>query len=257
MKTMLSFALALLSLNLQAITIQCTTEDGNPKKAFIKGDLTDKKGSLEISGDEIYFNTSTKEKIGFNRQIRPNEDGFSFAKFSGGDGSLFHFFYLSLPKQTFTNPAPKFPAFLSYLREGVGGMGEVKLSCQTFPKNAYMETLISNYRNLITYDYLSVADLENVKPFTKYNELPKLVQETLRRLKLVIVVDGNVSSRSGSFFSMINFSEEEYENDALVVIDQGQTVGYIFNVTECTPEECYGWDALYVDAAGNILYKSF
>ncbi len=257
MKTILGFALTLLSLNVQAVTIQCTSEDGNTKKAFIKGDLTDKKGSLKISGDEIYFNTYEKETISFNRQIRANEDSFSFAKFSGGEGSLFHFFYLSLPKQTFTNPAPKFPAFLSYLREGVGGMGEVKLSCQTFAKNQYMQSLISNYRNIITYDHLSADDLENVKPFTKYNELPKLVQDTLKELKLVIVVDGNVSSRSGSFFSMINFSEEEYENDALVVFDQGQTVGYIFNVTECNPEECYGWDALYVDVAGNILFKSF
>lgn len=258
MKTILGFTIAILSFSAHAVTIQCTSADGNPKKAFVKGELTDKKGTLVISGDDVFFNTYEKETIGFNRQIRANEDSFSFAKFSGGDGSLFHFFYLSLPKQVFTNSTTEFPAYLSYLREGVGGMGEVKLSCQTFAKNPYMQDLISRHRNIITYDDLTAADQEKVKLVTKYEELPKKIQAVLNELKLSIVVNEEpILSYDRDFSMMINFSDLGYQNDALEVTEQGQTVGYAFNVTECNPEECYGWDALYLDAAGNILFKSF
>jgi hypothetical protein len=56
---------------------------------------------------------------------------------------------------------------------------------------------------------------------------------------------------------VINFSNDKYESDAIRVVKDGVTQGYVFNVTECNIEECYGWEALYLNADGLVLEQSF
>lgn len=222
-------------------------------KAELKGSLKKNKGKIEISGDGVYFNSTKKEVVPFARIERENEATFKFAKFTGG--SLFHRFYFSLPKSALENKDKTFTGYLTFLREGVAGKENIKLACTVNRSNEIMTGFINRYSNLVTYDRMSEEDKKKVNLISTPQDLPSKIYDRLRFLELSILQDWDVVSQ-GQSYDVVNFSNSE-ETDAYVVKVDGVVEGYIFNVTECNPEECYGWDALYLDASGKVLHKTF
>lgn len=254
MKLITATLLGLTSIATFAVNFQCDNIPSRSQgKAELKGSLNQKQGTLEISGDGVYFNSTKREVVPFARISRDNEEDYKFAKFTGG--SLFHRFYFSLPKTALQGKNKKFTGYLTYLREGVGGKENIKVSCGLNPSNEVMNEFIKEYGNLITYDHMSEVDKKKVKLISKINDLPKKILNRLTFLDLSLM-EGWDTIHQGSSYYVINF-ENSNETDAFEVRVEGEIQGYIFNVTECNPEECYGWDALYLDAEGKVLYKSF
>lgn len=246
--------ISLLSFSTQASEIFCTnTPSTRQGLATLRGKITGTNGKFEVAGDGIYFSSSKKENVTFFRNKRENEDKYKFAKFTGG--SLFHLFFLSVPKTVIEKGQQSFPAYLTFLREGVGGKEEVKLSCKTFKVSFTMNSFINEHRNLITWEHLSDQEKKLVTLIEDYNELPKEIKSRLEMLELSIMKGWDLIFEGKSNY-VVNFENGE-QTDGMKVIKNGELEGYIFNVTECNPEECYGWDSLYLDERGNVLWKSF
>ncbi len=259
MKTLvLSFLLGVLCINQsQATDFFCENKGNNQTgSAQLKGSIDDLNGKVMVSGEAFYSSISRKEEITFFRNQRENEEQFSYARYTGG--GLFHLFFFSIPKKFLSGEQSKFTGYLRYLREGVGDITEIVLKCGAQKENALMKTLISRYTNLITYERVQdEGDDDKVFPI-RYKELPKSVLKTLNKLEMNISNDWDFESTFPDSPYVVNFSPKATENDAMVVRDNsGKVAGYIFNVTTCNIEECYGWDALYLDQSGYILHQSF
>ncbi|MCR9205089.1 MAG: hypothetical protein NXH75_10955, partial [Halobacteriovoraceae bacterium] len=198
-------------------------------KAELKGTLNKTKGEIEISGDGVYFNSTKREIVPFARIVRTNEETLKFSKYTGG--SLFHRFYFSLPKSALEGQQKSFTGYLTYLREGVAGKENIKLSCSVNQSNEIMTEFINNYNNLISYDRMSEEDKKKINLILTPQDLPKRIYDRLQFLELSILQDWDIVSQ-GQSFDVVNFSKSE-ETDAYEVKVDGVIHGYIFNVTEC------------------------
>lgn len=257
MKLITLAALVTLSLSSQAVQFSCSNNNQNSPQGFaaLKGQLNELGGKIELTGDGIYSFGSKRETVTFFRTKRANEDQFKFAKFTGG--SLFHLFYFSLPKDALGSNQKKFTGYLNFLREGVGGMAQFKLSCKVTTTNELMAQITKKFNNLVTYERLEEEGFADViESVAKHSDLPKAIQKTLERLELSIFDGWDVTINRKSEY-VVNFSNNKYESDAIRIVKNGQTQGYVFNITECNIEECYGWDALYLNADGFVLEQSF
>jgi hypothetical protein len=257
-RQILSFMLGVFCItNISAMNFSCESK-GNHEAgpAQLKGTMDQLNAKVTVSGEAFYSSISKKEKITFFRNQRENEEQYSYARYTGG--GLFHLFYFSVPKKFLAGEQENFTAYLRYLREGVGGIGEITLKCASVEENTLMNTIISRYRNLITYDRVQdQGDDDKMIPVT-FEMLPRRVVTTLKKLKINISYDWDFDETFTDSPYVVNFSLKPQQNDALEVRDpQGTTVGYVFNVTTCNSEECYGWDALYLNQDGHILYQSF
>jgi|GEM_PF-4935436 len=120
-----------------------------------------------------------------------------------------------------------------------------------------MDQFITKYRNLITYNRLNQEEQILVRLVQKAEALPTAVLTTLKSLELSLLDEWDPGLFTGKSYYVINFSTLPNESDAMVVQLEGEIFGYIFNVTECNEQECYGWDALYLDSKGVILKQTF
>ena len=257
MKLISVIALVAISLSSHAVQFNCSNNDNNSPQglAALRGRLDDQSGKIELTGDGIYTSGSKREVVTFFRHQRADEDQFSFAKFTGG--SLFHLFYFSLPKKALEGGQKSFKAYLNFLREGVGGMARFELACKVASTNELMAKITTKFNNLVTYERLEKEGFSDViESVSRHSDLPKAVQNTLKRLELSIFDGWDATIERKSPY-VINFSNDKYESDAIRIVKDGTTQGYVFNVTECNIEECYGWDALYLNAKGLVLKQSF
>lgn len=257
MKLLTLVALVAISISNHAVQFRCSNGEQNSPEglAAFRGSLNDKGGKVEFTGDGIFSIGSKREVITFFRNERADEEKYSFAKFTGG--GLFHLFFLSVPKKALEGKQKTFSAFLNFLREGVGGMAQFKVKCKVAKTNEVMTKILAKFNNLVTYERLEDEGFGDViESVPSYEELPKAIQKTLIRLKLSIFSGWDVQVQGESEY-VVNFSSDKYESDAIRIVKDGQTLGYVFNITECNIEECYGWDALYLDADGFVLDQSF
>lgn len=111
------------------ISIKCLSKGTDLK---ISGSLNKKGGELKIYAPQtIYNGMYDGETCRFERQIRPNEDSLSYAKFVSGDSTWF-FFKLSLPKSVFkNNEKDNFKAYFTVQHDEVGGPEEYELNCNS------------------------------------------------------------------------------------------------------------------------------
>lgn len=234
----------------------CEFNQFNIGSAKVSGSIDNRKGQLLLSGDAILDNGYSTERVEFNRQIRSNEATLNYSKYTGS--TLFHFYSFSVPKSLDALSTPFFKAYITAIREGVGGKQDIELNCVKSLYTDVINSFVSEYRNLLTYDRLIPEHKEMVKPIQDPQDLPKGVLETLKSLKITFSIDWDFdSNNNGSSPYVINFSPTVDENDAMAIIVDQKEIGYIFNITECNVEECYGWDALYIDANGTVIFKSF
>lgn len=257
MKLFTFIALIAISFSNFAVQLSCSNSESNgPEgRAAFRGQLDLNGGKIEFTGDGIFSIGSQREVITFFRNQRENEEKFSFAKYTGG--GLFHLFFLSVPKKALEGNQQRFVAYLNFLREGVGGMAQFKVECKRSSTDPVMAKILKKFNNLVTYERLENEGFADViESVATYESLPREVKRTLNSLKLSIFYGWDVQIQGTSEY-VVNFSSDKYESDAIRIVKEGQTLGYVFNITECNEEECYGWDALYLDAEGFILKQSF
>ena len=126
-------------------------------------------------------------------------------------------------------------------------------------ENKVMEELAGRYKNIFTQDDIDKDDQDQIKALSS-NELPSTVIDFLKSLEISLFQDGKTLVNGTSQYFVFNNEFDDDNSDVFVVTDKDKkdvVVGYIFNVTQCDTEECYGWDALYVGPKGQLVYKSF
>jgi hypothetical protein len=255
----LSLLLGLISPSLFAASprtyFACDFYQFNLGRAQINGYLDQRSGWLTLSGDAILDSGYTTENVEFLRQIRVNESELKFAKYTGS--TLFYFYTFSLPKNIDQQTSTNFTAYIGDIREGFGGKQDIELSCTKAMNVDLILEFVQEYRNLLTYDRLKPEHKEIVELIQSPQDLPKNIQEAIRSLRIAYSIDWEFSDNYVHGSYVINYSILPDESDAMVIIKDGEPVGYIFNITECNKEECYGWDALYLDTNGTVIYKSF
>jgi hypothetical protein len=257
MKTLFTFLLLFSTSSFAQTYFSCDFQSRMEGRVQLNGSIGQSNGDITVKGDGALDSSYSSERVFLNRQIRPEEPSFSYAKYSGG--TLFRFYYLSIPKNLEASRFENFKAYLTILREGVGGKKQFELDCKKSTGSSLIRDFVRRYSNIITYDRLSEADRQKVQPVQKFNVLPERVRQTLLELDLAIAVEWDViQGPLEDAYHMISFSDDVNSNDALAILgENGEVVGFAFNVTSCNPEECYGWDALYLDAEGTIFFKSF
>ena len=120
-----------------------------------------------------------------------------------------------------------------------------------------MASLANKYNNLIHTDRIESQGDSDIILNVSYASLPKSVKDKLEKLDISVMIDWDVIELRGSEW-VINEDLTNLEGHSIFkVVVEGKTLGYIFNVTNCNIEECYGWDALYLGPRGGVVYKSF
>jgi hypothetical protein len=233
----------------------CEFKQMNLGSAKVSGFLDARSGHLALSGDAILDSNSAKDKVAFYRQLRANENELKYSKYSGS--TLFYFYTFSVPKNLEQSHQQNFTAFLTSIREGVDGKQDIALDCKKSIYANLINSLVREYRNLVTYDRLKPEHKKFITPVKTQNELPANILNTIRSLRIHLVTDWDFIDNDNHSPYVINFGTDDYDFDAMAINHNEKVIGYIFNVTECYIEECYGWDALYLDADGNVIYKSF
>ena len=115
---------------------------------------------------------------------------------------------------------------------------------------ALLDYIYNKYNNIITWRKVqNSGDTDKIRPS---NRLPLKILETIHDLNLNLTLNDKLIIRGDSFYTIL-----DSEDDIMEVFVGNSIVGYIFNIAECTPEECYGWDALYLKPDGTIAYKTF
>jgi hypothetical protein len=233
----------------------CEYSQSNIGTAKVSGFLENRSGMVELSGDAILDNSHSRDSVAFNRQIRVNEETLRYAKYTGS--TLFYFYTLSVPKNLHQVTTQNFKAYITAIREGVAGKQDIELKCQKPINIEVMTMFVEEYRNLITYDRLLPEHKEFITPVQSSSDLPENILSALKAMKISIANDWEFENDSAGSGYVINISQNRDENDAMAVTYKGRTIGFIFNITECNSEECYGWDALYLDSNGTVIFKSF
>lgn len=253
----LVFLLSIFSTGLMAnerTYFRCDFYQPHLGKAQVSGHLDQRNGQLTLSGDALLDNSYSRKNIAFHRQIRVNENTYKFSKYTGS--TLFYFYTFSVPKGLEQMGTSNFKAYITAIREGVGGKQDIELSCQKTLHLDLINSFVREYRNLITYYHLKPEHRELVELISLPQDLPKTILETLSSLNISLALDWDFFEDNPNSY-IINFSASPEESDAMAIVKDGETIGYIFNVTECNIEECYGWDALYLGANGTVIFKSF
>ncbi|MAF78529.1 MAG: hypothetical protein CME60_10220 [Halobacteriovoraceae bacterium] len=256
MKILLKAFMALIMMNSSyALSIKCEAVSSQVD-INLKGEVNLSEAKLKLSGSSLFDQELRLSPLTFERSIRTQESSYAFAKYSAS--TLFNALYFSLPKDLFQSSKTSFKAYLTLYREGIGGRTNELLNCskKKAMNNSLMSHFIQEYRNLITLDHINEEDREFIHLIHKIDLLPSKILKALNHLNLNLLNDWDTISSTESEY-VINFSENETTDAFEVINQQKETVGYIFNVTQCNPEECYGWDALYLDVEGNLLFKSF
>ncbi len=127
-------------------------------------------------------------------------------------------------------------------------------------KNKLMKSLIGKYNNLIDEERIKDNNDEKTILSLSAKDLPYQILLTLSQLNITVFQDGRqvVSGNDDSEHVVFNNENNQGQSDTFLVKDEdNQTVGYIFNISTCNIEECYGSDALYLDVNGDILSRSF
>lgn len=247
MKLVFSFLMIALLGSAQAVTFECV----GPQKTGIRGNLDQNNGKLEIASGSLDFRSKLFQ---FTRAKRRNEGQYKFAKFIGSD--LFYNFDFSMPKSTLSGQSTNdFVGYIGWIREGVGGKEDIRLDCGLVDNNPVMTNLYKKYRNLFELDRLSASEKKMVTSVETPEDLPKAILEKLKTLGFTITIQDEVIHNGGEL--VVSFSNSDDFNYSFVVKEGKTTLGYVFSLVTCNPEECYGWDALYLDSKGNILFKSY
>ena len=123
-------------------------------------------------------------------------------------------------------------------------------------KNAKMEALASKYKNIFTQDDIDKDDEDRIFPIS-VKELPDSVVDFLKLLDITAYESGKTVIQGQGPLIIANDEFDSGNSDAFVVKENQEILGYIFNITTCDEEECYGFDALYVGPEGQLVYKSF
>ena len=137
----------------------------------------------------------------------------------------------------------------------------VTLLLLTFSLNAVANEAVlaiaKKYKNLITADRIQDRGDQERIVVINAKKLPQSVYAKLKKLDVTLYQEEEVLVDGKSEYAVLNNGNDGWFDNFKILDKNGQTAGYAFNVSECNLEECYGYDALYLDAEGALVYKSF
>ena len=124
----------------------------------------------------------------------------------------------------------------------------INIKAENSPQKT-LEEISKKYDNLITWERIQEnQDTDKIRPA---KALPLSVLKTFKKVDLNLALDFEPIIESNSPYVVVE------ETDIFEVFYKDQVLGYIFNVTECTEEECSGWNALYTNEKGEVVKKTF
>ncbi|MBY0314760.1 MAG: hypothetical protein K2Q26_04535 [Bdellovibrionales bacterium] len=117
--------------------------------------------------------------------------------------------------------------------------------------SSLVQKVADQYLNHITWEEVQANGDTDIIRLANIDKIPSEVIAELELLDLFVNFEFPKFWNSKSPLGIAD------PQDIMEIFDESGIAGYAINVTECNTEECFGWEALYLDKNGTTVKNTF